>query len=443
MADNRPFARLLRLALALVLLMLSAFAGLTPANADAPRVRVVEIHGAVNAAVATFVGEQLDAAWKDGVSGVIFDLDTQSGDDAAANAIKSSIISHTASLPIAVYIHDHALGAGAIIPLAAKTVVMTPTAIIGGASGSGAKADFKASASALGRNPAIAAAFVSADAPLPTLGVANSGETLTMTAQQAQTSGFASAIATDDSGVLAAMGLPSASIETAHFSAWIGFARWIVLPWVTILLLAVGIALIIVELLTLHTWGIAGIVGGLILALIFAAHIAVGHASYVGILLVLGGVLFLLFETHIFPGHGVSAIIGLGLIGTGMYFALGGAQNGALYAISGSLLTTVGILVAFFIYLPRSRVWNKIGQPMMQTATEGYVASEDYTGYLGAVGEVTSDLRPSGIAEFQGIRMQVVSEGAFIPAGTPVEVVVVQGGRIVVAPTASSGYTAV
>jgi membrane-bound serine protease (ClpP class) len=444
MVDNGMGGRLARLALSVFVLVLMATIGLVPtAHADAPRVRVIEVHGHINGSVASFVSEQLDTAWKDGAAGVILDVDTLSGDDDAANEIKSSIISHTQSLPIAVYVHDHAMGAGAIIPLASKTVVMSPSAILGGAGSSKAKADFKAAAAALGRNQAIAGAFVSADAPLPSLGVANAGDSLTMTAQQAQTAGFATAIATDYPGVLTAMGQQSASIETAHFSAWVAFARWIVLPWATILLLALGIALIIVELLTLHTWGLAGIAGGLLLALIFAAHIAVGHASYVGILLVLGGVVFLLFETHLFPGHGVSAIIGLGLVGVGMYFALGGAQNGALYAISGSLLMTVGILVAFFIYLPRSRVWNKIGQPMMQTATQGYVSSEDYTGYLGSVGEVTSDLRPSGIAEFQGVRMPVVSEGAFISAGTHVEVVLVQGSRIVVAPAASVGYTSV
>lgn len=422
---------------------LFGLAGLsTPACADAPRVRVVEVHGDINGGVATFVGEQLDDAWKSGASGVILDLDTQSGGDDAANTIKSSIISHAGSLPIAVYVHDHALGAGAIIPLAAKIVVMSPAADMGGAAGSGAKADFKATASALGRNAAVAGAFVSADAPLPSLGVATAGDSLTMTTTQAQTAGFATAVATDYPGVLTAMGQTGAVIETAHFSAWVAFARWIVLPWVTILLLALGIALIIAEVLTLHTWGIAGIFGGMIMALIFAAHIAVGHASYIGILLVLGGVVFLLFETHLFPGHGVSAAIGLGLIGTGMYFALGGAQNGALYAIAGSLLTTLGILVAFFIYLPRSGVWKKIGQPMRQTASDGYVTSEDYTGYLGAFGEVSSDLRPSGIAEFQGIRMPVVSEGAFIPAGTRVEVVLVQGSRIVVAAAPSEGYAA-
>jgi len=88
--------------------------------------------------------------------------------------------------------------------------------------------------------------------------------------------------------------------------------------------------------------------------------------------------------------------------------------------------------VAFFIYLPKSKVWTKFGQQTRQTASAGYVASEDYTEFLGKSGTATTLLRPSGTAEIDGVKLAVVSEGEFIPAGTSVQVILVQGNRIVV-----------
>ena len=73
-----------------------------------------------------------------------------------------------------------------------------------------------------------------------------------------------------------------------------------------------------------------------------------------------------------------------------------------------------------------------MGQPMPQTASSGYVSSSDFTGYIGMEGVAVSLLRPSGIAEIGGARLNVVTEGALIPPGTPIEVITVQGSRIVV-----------
>jgi membrane-bound serine protease (ClpP class) len=404
------------------------------ARADGPRVAVIELHGPVTGGMASFVTEQLDQAWRNGYSGIILDIDTDSGSDAAAEQIKSTILSRASDFPIAAYVHDHALGPGSLIPIACKTIAMSPAASIGGNGGAGAatKADFGATADATGRNHAIATAFVAADNPWPNLGLMTVGSPLTTTTKQAQTVQYCDVVATDYPTILQKMGLQNASIVPIQFDTWTAVARWIAQPWATILLLAIGLALVIIELMTMHSWGIAGIIGAVIVLLIFAAHIAVGNASWIGLILFLIGCFFLLFETHILPGHGVSAMVGLVLITVGMYFALGGSQHGGIYAVAGALMTTVAIMVAFFIYLPKSRIWTKIGQPLKQSASAGYVASEDYTEFLGQIGTTVTLLRPSGTAEFEGIRLPVVSEGDFIPAGTPVQVILVQGNRIVV-----------
>jgi membrane-bound serine protease (ClpP class) len=63
----------------------------------------------------------------------------------------------------------------------------------------------------------------------------------------------------------------------------------------------------------------------------------------------------------------------------------------------------------------------------------GYVsAPESDRHWLGRTGTVLSPLRPAGIAEIDGTRVDVVSDGGFIDAGTPIEVARVDGNRIVV-----------
>jgi len=53
---------------------------------------------------------------------------------------------------------------------------------------------------------------------------------------------------------------------------------------------------------------------------------------------------------------------------------------------------------------------------------------------VGARGRALSRLRPAGRAEVDGRRLDVVTEGSFIEAGAPIEVVKVKANRIVVRP---------
>ncbi len=414
----------------LAILCLLCFA--PPAQAAPPRVVVVQVHGNVWPGTAAFVKQQLDAAYQDGAAGVILDLDTRGGSAAAADEIKQAILDHAGAFPIAAFVHDHALGPGALIAVACKTLALAPGASLGAAAGV-SQSDLAGAATATGRNPAVATAFAAAQSDIPALGV-KAGDSLTLTAQQAQGAGYADLVTALPSDVAAKMGpgLTGAQLVPVSLDPWMAAALWVTQPWATILLLVVGLALVAVELLTLHTWGVAGIIGGVIIAAIFAAYIAVGAATVIGVLLFLAGAGLLLLETHVLPGHGWPAFLGLTLIFAGLFFALGGQSGGALYPMAISLGTTLAVLVGFFMYLPRSGVWKRLAMPGRQTALAGYVSGDDYTGYLGQFGVAATLLRPSGVAEIDGIRLSVVSEGEFVPVGTRVQVVLVQGSRVVV-----------
>lgn len=69
----------------------------------------------------------------------------------------------------------------------------------------------------------------------------------------------------------------------------------------------------------------------------------------------------------------------------------------------------------------------------------------DLTGYFvpDASGTALSFLRPAGVATFNGVREDVLTEGEFVPAGTPVRVTRVEGARIFVRALSDTGGTGV
>lgn len=212
---------------------------------------------------------------------------------------------------------------------------------------------------------------------------------------------------------------------------WDRISQIVVTPWVTIALLVVGCVLLFIDLLTPLTWGVTGTLGVLAVGLVFAAHINEHTGGWIGIVLLLGGVTFLLLETHVFPGHGIAAVAGLLLTFLGMFWSLGGSQH-AVFALVVSSLLTIVTLIGFFAYLPKSPIWKQLGQQMRQHAALGYVTSDNKMFLLGRSGVAVTVLRPAGAAEIDGVRVDVVTEGDFIEAGTPIVVTHVEGVRVVV-----------
>ena len=66
------------------------------------------------------------------------------------------------------------------------------------------------------------------------------------------------------------------------------------------------------------------------------------------------------------------------------------------------------------------------------TTDRGYVSTRTQAELIGRTGVVLTELRPSGTVQLDGVPVDVVSEGAFLPKGTVVRVTAVQGSRVVV-----------
>ncbi len=71
---------------------------------------------------------------------------------------------------------------------------------------------------------------------------------------------------------------------------------------------------------------------------------------------------------------------------------------------------------------------------MLTVQGPDYVASMVHRALLGRNGTAETYLRPAGMADIDGERVDVLTAGEFIAQGTPITVVRVEGARIFVEP---------
>ena len=98
--------------------------------------------------------------------------------------------------------------------------------------------------------------------------------------------------------------------------------------------------------------------------------------------------------------------------------------------LSAFALLFVGILtfVVWIKYFPKSRIGKSLS---LADSTEDFKAhTSDDSFPVGTVGEAVSTLRPSGIARFEGKRIDVVADGEWIEAGQAIKISSTSDGHI-------------
>ena len=98
-----------------------------------------------------------------------------------------------------------------------------------------------------------------------------------------------------------------------------------------------------------------------------------------------------------------------------------------------SLLIAIGVSLILIRVLPHLPYGRSLVLETGLDARAGYAsAPESDLKWVGKRGTAATPLRPAGIAWLQGERVDVVSQGEYIEADAPIEVVRVDGNRIVV-----------
>ena len=134
------------------------------------------------------------------------------------------------------------------------------------------------------------------------------------------------------------------------------------------------------------------------------------------------------------PGFGLPGISGIILEVVAV--ALTWMNHGPVAALGMTLIILSILAIAISMSL-RSAANGKLSRSKLvlndtESNEAGYRSTEDLEVFLGKEGVTTTVLRPTGMAEFDGVRLNVVSEGEFIQSGTQVQIVRVEGSRILV-----------
>lgn len=146
--------------------------------------------------------------------------------------------------------------------------------------------------------------------------------------------------------------------------------------------------------------------------------------------LVVLGFIFLLIELLIIPGFGLVGILGLGALGYGIFVATTRLSLllGIIISVA-SLVIVIGVIRLF----PRTGIWKRLILDRSEEKAKGFQASaKGLEDYIGKTGVSITPLRPSGTAKIEGRRLDVVTEGTFLPKDIKIKVVSVEGNKVVV-----------
>jgi membrane-bound serine protease (ClpP class) len=102
----------------------------------------------------------------------------------------------------------------------------------------------------------------------------------------------------------------------------------------------------------------------------------------------------------------------------------------AIAAVINRYLPHIPIFNAIILHPPNSQASAQ--GPKLRTNAAGFDDDSPFVDLYGLTGTAQSVLRPAGKARFGDRLVDVVSNGPYIQAGAPVEVVEVAGNRVVV-----------
>lgn len=388
-----------------------------------------------------FLNRSITEAEEANASAIILDMHTPGGFvDAAGNIAK---LIDSAEVPIYTYINDDALSAGAYLALYSDDIYMSPRGRIGAAQvidSSGNAADKKADSawlsamknaamsSAHDRDPIYAEAMASTSVKLPGHG-APKGELLTLTASDAEKVGYSEGTMKSFDEVLAHLNLADAKVVQMKETVTENIARFITNPIVVPILLSIAGLGLVVELYS-PGFGVPGTMGISALLLFFYGHLIAGFAGYEAILLFVIGAILLIAE--LFISGGIAGIIGVIAVICSIILAGADPMFMASSVLIAVAIATIGAVILIKFFGKKLHLLNRLVL-MDSTATEsGYVSNENRSDLIGQIGVTLTPLRPSGTAELDGKRIDVVSEGGYIDSGQQVVIVKTEGSWIVV-----------
>jgi membrane-bound serine protease (ClpP class) len=361
-----------------------------------------------------------------------------------------------------------AISAGAFLSAATRNIYMTPGAVIGAAApvmmspGGGAqelpstmeekqnsalRAQIRALAELHGHNKDVFNAMVDKDQGLEVAGktIVEPGKIVTLTTQEAaQTYGtppkplLSSGTVESLDELVREIGGPDARVVKIEPTGFERVARFIVM--LSPFLLSAALLCGYIEFKT-PGFGVFGAIGIVLALFFFFGHSIAGLSGHEHIIIFLIGVALIAVELFILPGFLVPGLIGVLLV----LFAVLKAMVDRyptdpfvptlpmlqlpLTNLAIALGVTLAATLALARFLPRSPLAGALVLDAVNAAELPIPAAAPAPG---TSGRSLSVLRPCGSADFGNGPVEVTTEGEFLPPGTPLRIVRVEGNRILV-----------
>ncbi len=131
------------------------------------------------------------------------------------------------------------------------------------------------------------------------------------------------------------------------------------------------------------------------------------------------------------PGLHAPGIMGTVCLFIGIFLVSDTVEEGAIITII--VLALLGVMLAVILsLLSKGKLKSPIILKEEQNKHKGYISSSDLNYLLGKEGIASTDLRPTGTGNFDGIEFDVISEGKYITKNTKLVIYKVQGSKLIV-----------
>jgi len=147
--------------------------------------------------------------------------------------------------------------------------------------------------------------------------------------------------------------------------------------------------------------------------------------EFMSVILIVIGIVLLVAEIFV-PSFGITGTIGVVSILVGVTFT-------AKTFLGGLLLFAVILAIALILMFIAYKILSSVGSPLiLKESLNEEKTEEKLQFFVGKEGTALTPLRPSGTGEFNGVRLDVLTQGEFIEKNSPVVIDEIKGKKIIV-----------
>ena len=131
------------------------------------------------------------------------------------------------------------------------------------------------------------------------------------------------------------------------------------------------------------------------------------------------------------PGFSIPGISGAICLVASVFVLADTIKQGILLAL-GIVVVLIIMLVSVLRLLSKGKMPGRLVLTEELNEQQGYMSSTKLNYLQGKKGVAHTDLRPTGVGDFDGTFFDVLSEGSYISKGTPIIVKKVEGSKLIV-----------